>query len=94
MVFCCVFLSGCTGDTLSFRHQGDARIKNNGICIKTSPDNILEFYLLSSSLDNYQKPLVLGDGIAKKHPDTCIKADLKKAADYDLMYMLNGKNID
>ena len=86
-----LFLSGCTGDTLDFRHQGNARIEKDSICITSSPNDVLRFYLLTSSLDNYQKPLAMEDNIARKYPDTCINADVVQPADYDLMYKLNEK---
>lgn len=89
ILFC--FISGCTGDTLIFRHQGDARIDVNSICVNSSPGDILEFYLLSSSFDNYRKPIVMEEHISRKYPDTCIISEIKNPADYDLMYVLNDK---
>ena len=82
-------LNACTGDTLTFRHQGDALIKGDSICLTSSPGDVLSFYLLSSSLDNYRKPISMQEDISIKSPDTCIKSDVRKPANYDLMYIMD-----
>lgn len=91
-VFFLVFLlTGCTGDTLVFRNQGDARIDKNGICIKSSSGDVLSYYSVSSTLDNYKEPIAISEA-SKKFPDTCIKVEIKESADYDFVYILNDEN--
>ena len=82
----CLFLfllMGCAGDRLSFHQAGSATVNENRICISSFPGDILEYYSLSSSENNFEAPLSIEDNIVKKHSDTCIPLTLK--------YELNGK---
>ncbi|MBT0728152.1 hypothetical protein HGT73_12340 [Rosenbergiella australiborealis] len=90
--FMLFFLSGCIGDRLVFRDKGDAVVLKNSICIASEPGDIVGFYMLSYSVNNYHPPLVMEDGIARKYPNTCIKVELVNNSDYGLVYTINGKN--
>ncbi|MGB8665083.1 MAG: putative T6SS immunity periplasmic lipoprotein [Serratia inhibens] len=90
----CLFfflLTGCVGDRLAFHQAGHATVSENRICITASPGDILEYYLLTSSENNYEIPLSEEDNIAKKYPDTCIPLVLKNSTSYELIYELSGK---
>ena len=95
-ILMCAFLfllSGCVGDRIDFHNEVDAAVTENYICIKSFPGDTLEYYLLSSSADRYTVPLAyMMKGVPKKYPDTCIPVSLKKKADYELIYTLNGIN--
>jgi hypothetical protein len=86
----CVLLTGCVGDRLDFRNKGDVFIDKNSICVKAKSGDVLTYYLLSSSINNYEKPLEVGTDVSKKYPDTCIFTALEKNTAYDLIYVLNG----
>ena len=86
-----ILLAGCEGDRLVFRDKGDAIINKGSICIKSSANDILRYYNLSSSVNSYEKPLIAESDIEKKFPNTCIKVDLKTGEDYTLLYELNSK---
>ena len=84
-------ITGCgPGDRLVFRHPGEVRIVDQHLCIRSSPGDHLSYYSLSYSADQYQNSLAYEDNIDRKFPDTCIVADLKKTADYNLLYIING----
>ncbi|HBZ17379.1 putative T6SS immunity periplasmic lipoprotein [Pantoea sp. NPDC088449] len=83
-------LSGCVGDRLSYHLKGDAFIGRNQLCIKTVPEDQLEYYMLSSSENNYAKPLVVKDDVETKRLNTCIPFVLKEHESYELIYVLNG----
>lgn len=85
-----IVLSGCVGDRLVFREKGDASVNKSSICIKSSSNDVLSYYNLSSSVNSYSKPLVAESNIIKEFPDTCIKVDLKPDEDYTLLYVLNS----
>ena len=87
----CFLLAGCVGDRLEFRNKGDAVVDNDSICIISKPGDVLTYYLLTSSTDNYQKPVAVSTNIQKRHPATCIKYDVKFPAKYSLIYILNNK---
>ena len=90
----CLFLfllMGCAGDRLSFHQAGSATVNENRICISSFPGDILEYYSLSSSENNFEAPLSIEDNIVKKHSDTCIPLTLKNNTNYELIYELNGK---
>lgn len=84
-------LSGCVGDRLEFRNKGTVYLEGNRlICIKSTPGDILTYYLLSSSENNYAPPLAVEVDIKRAYPDTCINSiTLKENVDYDLTYILN-----
>ncbi|CNL85270.1 putative T6SS immunity periplasmic lipoprotein [Yersinia aldovae] len=86
----CALLVGCVGDRLDFRNKGDVLIHKNSICIKAKSGDTLTYYLLSSSTDNYEKPLEVGTNVSKKYPDICIFTTLENNTAYDLIYVLNG----
>ncbi|WP_413081216.1 putative T6SS immunity periplasmic lipoprotein [Yersinia thracica] len=90
LLILCVLLTGCVGDRLEFRNKGDALIDKNSICVKAKSGDVLTYYLLSSSTDNYEKPLEVGTGVNMKYPNICIFTVLKNNTDYDLIYVLNG----
>ncbi len=86
-------LSGCVGDRIAFHNEGDAAVTESYICIKSSPGDILEYYLLSLSVDRHTVPLAfMMKGVPKKYPGTCIAVSLKTTEDYELIYTLNGIN--
>ncbi|HHL2498293.1 TPA: putative T6SS immunity periplasmic lipoprotein [Yersinia enterocolitica] len=91
LLILCVLLTGCVGDRLEFRNKGDALIDKNSICVKAKSGDVLTYYLLSSSTDNYEKPLEVGTDVNKKYPDICIFTALKNNTTYDLIYVLNGE---
>ena len=84
-----LLVAGCVGERLTFHNEGHAKVDENRICIKSHPGDILEYYLLNSSENNYEKPLSGGEDIEKKYPDTCIPLKLKGSTNYELMYILN-----
>lgn len=91
LLILCVLLTGCVGDRLDFRNKGDAFIDKNSICVKAKPGDVLTYYLLSSSINNYEKPLEVGTDVSKKYPDICIFTALENNTDYDLIYVLSGE---
>ncbi|VEB98615.1 Uncharacterised protein [Cedecea lapagei] len=83
-------ISGCVGDRLDFRNAGSVYQKNSKeICIKSKEGDVLSYYLLTSSADTYQHPLLFEDHIAKKYPDHCFNLTLKKDVTYNLLYEMN-----
>ncbi|WP_146001014.1 putative T6SS immunity periplasmic lipoprotein [Chimaeribacter californicus] len=84
-------LSSCVGDRLEFRNKGTVYLEGNRlICIKSTPGDILTYYLLSSSENNYAPPLAVAVDIKRAYPDTCINSvTLKENVAYDLNYILN-----
>ncbi|WP_294900022.1 putative T6SS immunity periplasmic lipoprotein [Tatumella sp. UBA2305] len=92
MSFLFFLLSGCTGDRLVFRNKGNAVVSKDSICITSKPGDVLEYYMLSYSVNNYHPPLNMEEDIAKKYPETCIKTELKNNAAYGLIYTMSGKN--
>ena len=91
-LFALVFMTaGCgPGDKLAFHHPGDLHVVGHHLCIPSSPGDHLSYYLLSYSADQYQSPLAYEDNIDRKYPDTCFIANVKKPADYNLLYIING----
>ncbi|MBT0723807.1 hypothetical protein HH682_04990 [Rosenbergiella sp. S61] len=75
-----------------FRDKGDAVVLKNSICIASESGDVLDYYMLSYSVNNYHPPLIMEDDIAKKYPNTCIKIELVNNADYGLVYTINGRN--
>ncbi|WP_331254614.1 putative T6SS immunity periplasmic lipoprotein [Serratia rubidaea] len=92
LCFLFVLLTGCGGDRLTFHQEGDATVDKNRICITSTPGNTLEYYSLTSSENNYEKPLAMKDGIVKRYPDTCIPFLLKKSTSYELIYALSDQH--
>ncbi len=92
-LFTLIFMTaGCgPGDRLVFRHPGEVRVVAQHLCIRSSPGDHLSYYLLSYSADQYQSPLAYEDNIDREYPDTCFIANVKKPADYNLLYIINGK---
>lgn len=83
-------LSGCVGDRLDFRHAGSIFKKNNDyICINSKKNDVITYYILSSSADTYREPLFFADNIVKKYPDHCFNLTLKKDVTYNLLYEMN-----
>lgn len=90
----CLFfflLTGCAGDRLAFHQAGNATVSENRMCIVSAPDDILEYYSLSSSENSYVVPILTEDSIAKKYPDTCMDLILKSSTNYELIYVLSGE---
>jgi hypothetical protein len=83
--------TGCVGDRLDFRHQGDIYNKNSELfCINSKPGDNITYYLLSSSENNYQSPLIFEDNVNKKYPDTCLQIKLKQNVYYNIIYEMNN----
>ncbi|WP_428847744.1 putative T6SS immunity periplasmic lipoprotein [Serratia rubidaea] len=92
LCFLFVLLTGCSGDRLTFHQEDDATVDKSRICIASTPGDALEYYSLTSSENNYGKPLAMEDGIVKRYPDTCIPFILKKSTNYELIYTLSGQH--
>lgn len=85
-----LLISGCVGDRLDFRNEGAVYQKDNSsICVKSAEGDTITYYLLSSSENNYQKPLLFADHITKKYPEHCFNVTLKKDVIYNLLYEMN-----
>ncbi|MGD8165093.1 putative T6SS immunity periplasmic lipoprotein [Pantoea sp. FN0307] len=85
------FLTSCgSGDRLQFRNPGNASITLNSVCINAQPGKVLSYYLLSSSVNHYKKPIATEDNIKKSYPDTCISTSLQSDAKYTLIYILDN----
>lgn len=90
VILLALILSGCVGDRLDFRHAGSIFKKNNDyICVISKKDDVITYYILSSSADTYREPLFFADNIAKKYPDHCFNLTLKKGITYNLLYEMN-----
>lgn len=85
-----LFLVSCgSGDKLKFKLPGNAFIDLNSICIKAQPHEMLSYYLLSSSVNQYKKPILTEDNIQRFYPDTCVVNRFEKGEKYTLIYVLN-----
>ncbi|NIF58911.1 hypothetical protein F3J27_09285 [Enterobacter sp. Ap-916] len=85
-----LMISGCVGDRLDFRHAGSIFQKNNDyVCVNSKRGDVITYYILSSSEDNYQHPLFFENYIQKKYPDHCFNLTLKKDITYNLLYKMN-----
>lgn len=89
LCLCGVLLAGCVSDRLTFHQAGNATVSDTHICIISPPGEVLKYFSLSSSENNYTSPLVTRDNIAKKYPDTCVPFELKNTTQYELIYELD-----
>jgi hypothetical protein len=89
----CFCLSGCLlGEKFPFTDQGSAIIYGDRICISVDKKDVLDFYSISSSENNYKKELVnSGDTpLQYRYPKTCFSAPLKNGFEYVLLYKMNS----
>ncbi|MFZ4832535.1 putative T6SS immunity periplasmic lipoprotein [Rouxiella sp. Mn2063] len=85
-----LFISGCVGDRLDFRHEGSVYKKgNDSVCVTSKEGDNITYYLLSSSENNYSPPLLFEDNIERKYPNHCFDVKLKKGVTYNLIYEMN-----
>jgi len=88
-------LTGCgLGDRMEFSTRGHAFLKGPDIvCLKSLPNDVLKYYLVSSSEDHYKTVLLVENHINKIYPNTCINIKLKKNVSYDIMYIMNDEKL-
>lgn len=91
LLFLLMLVSCGSGDKLQFNLPGNAAITLNSICINAQPGEILSYYLLSSPVNQYKKPISTEDNIQRFYPDTCVVSSLEKDGSYTLIYILNQK---
>lgn len=89
-----IMLTGCpgAGDRLVFDKKGDAIINAGSICIKRFPGDQLDYYMLSSSENNYHEPLARNVDGESQNLNGCLPLKLKKNTHYELIYILNQKH--
>ncbi|GLR11090.1 hypothetical protein COO59_15095 [Mixta theicola] len=91
LLFLLILASCGSGDKLQFNLPGDANITLNSICINAKSGEILSYYLLSSSVNQYKKPLSMEDDIQKFYPNMCVFSRFEKNESYTLIYILDQK---
>lgn len=94
MIILCLILVGCgSGDRLAFSEPRSASINENLLCINAKNGDVISFYSLSSSIDNYSNTIMHSGDQEKSriYPNLCFDIQLKRGFNYSLLYVLNEK---
>jgi hypothetical protein len=92
-LLCCP-LSGClVGEGFPFTVERGVIIDHDRICISIDKKDIVDFYSLSSSKDNYKKEIInTGNAVLNyTYPQSCFLAPLQFGYEYTLLYTMNGQ---